>query len=224
MHKIRNFMYVKIHRRLVLSSAKRKEQEKYGIKTYFLNSYLKFFPTPSAQNVKIKTLLRYGGSGVWVETGTYLGVTAENLASAVSQVHTIEPSHELFEIARKRLDSLSNVTQYRGTSEETLSHVLSDLQINRCDEVNFWLDGHYSAGNTFRGLDETPIHHELSVIEKFMGEFSAVNIFIDDVRCFQPSTEEYESYPPLRSIMQWAKEHSMKSLLVHDILIMKKCR
>jgi hypothetical protein len=159
-----------------------------------------------------------------VETGTYLGVTAENLASAVSQVHTIEPSEELFEIARKRLGTLPNVIQYNGTSEETLSDVLSRLRMSHCDEVNFWLDGHYSAGNTFKGLDETPIHHELSVIEKFTDEFRTVNIFIDDVRCFQPSTKEYRNYPHLKFLMQWAEEHSMKCLLVRDILIIKKRR
>ena len=224
MHKLRNFMYIKIHRRLYFNSVRREEQQKGGIKTVLLNWYFRIFPTPSPHKTKIETLLKYGGTGIWVETGTYLGVTAENLAITARQVHTIEPSGELFEIARKRLGTFSNVIQHKGTSEEILSTLLSQLRLNHCDEVNFWLDGHYSAGNTFKGQEETPIYHELSVIKNFIHEFQAVNIFIDDVRCFQPSTQEYKSYPPLQFLLEWSVEQSMKCLLIHDILVMKKHR
>lgn len=224
MRQIRNFIYIRFHRSLVLSSMSGQEQKTKGVKTFLLNLYLQFFPTPSPHKTKMETLLKYGGRGVWVETGTYLGETAEILAKAVSEVHTIEPSDKLFEVARKRLSGFSNVIQYKGSSEEKLSGVLSILRLNGCAEVNFWLDGHYSAGDTFKGLDETPIHHELSTIREFMHEFCTVNIFIDDVRCFQPTTDEYRGYPSLKSLIQWSNEQSLKHMLIHDILLITKHR
>jgi hypothetical protein len=60
----------------------------------------------------------------------------------------------------------------------------------------FWLDGHYSGGNTGKGEKDTPIMAELATI--YASDIPHV-VLIDDARCFgtdkdYPSQNELASY------------------------------
>jgi hypothetical protein len=52
--------------------------------------------------------------------------------------------------------------------------------------LNFWLDGHYSDGITFKGDKDTPIVDELNHISMNLDRYNEVCVLIDDVRCFDP--------------------------------------
>ncbi len=109
---------------------------------------------PCPTHVKWEVLRRYGGEDrVWIETGTYYGDTTAFLAEFASHVYTIEPSPTLAAGARQRFTSRTKVSVVEGTSESALELVLGRVSGN----VSFWLDGHFSAGVTFKGAQDTPI-------------------------------------------------------------------
>jgi hypothetical protein len=65
----------------------------------------------------------------------------------------------------------------------------------------FWLDGHYSGGDTARGDDDTPIRRELEHISKHPMRGRHL-IVIDDLRCF----DGQNGYPSLEGLRQFTQE------------------
>jgi len=134
---------------------------------------------PSPHFIKQSILERHGiSNSTWVETGTFKGNTTAFLANRFKHVHSIEPQYNLYQQARKNLSYIPNITLHLGTSEDTFETVLGLIRSDVC----FWLDGHYSSGDTFRGHNATPIKHELRVIAKHLAKFSGVVVLIDDIR------------------------------------------
>lgn len=178
------------------------------------------FRSPAPQEVKMNVLDRYALDGIWVETGTFMGQTTEYLRSKYSFVYSIEPSKQIYDRALKIFKGKENVKLVLGTSEEQLSSVINEIIEKKFPKVNFWLDGHYSAGITFKGLADTPVLAELSAIENLIQPGVAVSIFVDDVRCFLGICEEYETYPSLNVLIAWALKHDLRWTIEHDILIL----
>ena len=87
--------------------------------------------------------------------------------------------------------------------------------------MNFWLDGHFSAGATFQGELDTPIISELDAIAANLPNLLPIAILIDDVRCFDPTLPEYATYPPLDVLVDWARKHDLRWHIEHDIMIMR---
>src|ERR1700758_2967605 len=142
------------------------------------------YAAPSPAFVKECVLLRNGIDGAtWVETGTYLGDTTALLSRHARQVYSIEPAPGLFEQAARRFRASSTVRLLPGTSEQRLPELLATLS----GDINFWLDGHYSAGVTYQGPVDTPIVNELECIANHLGRFRNIVVLVDDVRCFDPS-------------------------------------
>jgi len=174
------------------------------------------YSAPAPRHVKQAVILRSGiKGGIWIETGTHLGDTTELLATVATQVHTIEPAKELFKQAKSRLQHLRNVVVHLGSSETELEGILQSIQ----GDVTFWLDGHYSAGETFQGSADTPILEELRLIARYRQRFERVVVLIDDVRCFNPKLPEFKDYPAREILVAWAAEQGFTWNIEHDIFI-----
>jgi hypothetical protein len=150
----------------------------------------------------------------WVETGTYKGNTTRFLSKRFPHVYSIEPDVELYKKACYRFKG-KNVTLFNGISENVLPKLLPKLRGN----LNFWLDGHYSEGITFRGKKDCPIIDELNAIEINFDNFKKLSIFIDDVRLFLSSTYDY---PSIDYLVDWTRRLDMKWRIVNDIFIIEK--
>jgi hypothetical protein len=120
---------------------------------------------------------------IFVETGTYLGETTDIAKNLFEKVHTIEIAHHFYENAKK-LFSGTNVTCHLGDSSILLEPICKTLDKPTC----FWLDGHWSAGNTGRGIKNIPLYEELEVIMKHCSQKCL--ILIDDCRLFE-KTDPY---------------------------------
>jgi hypothetical protein len=176
---------------------------------------------PSPHFVKMICLEQFGiPNSVWVETGTYLGETSLALARFSPRVITIEPSQFLFDGAVRRLGHLDNVELINGLSEEVFPYLLPSLN----GDVSFWLDGHFSEGNTFRGPKETPIAEELREISKVRKQLGRVSVLIDDVRLFGRGDEINQGYPPLNFLVDWARDEGLDWEIVHDIFVARTPR
>jgi len=176
------------------------------------------FSDNSPQIVKQNVFLKYGiKDAAWVETGTYLGTTTSYLSGLFPHVYSLEPEPKLYAAACERFKD-KNVSLFNDVSENIFPSLLPKLSGN----INFWLDGHYSAGITFKGEKDCPVEDELIAIEQNFDNFNKISILIDDVRCFLPNNSSYTDYPSIDYLVDWARRMNFHWRIEHDIFIMQK--
>lgn len=181
------------------------------------------FNLPAPRAVKCATLARWGiASAPWIETGTAHGKTTKWLAERYPSVISLEPEPELYSLATTRLSGLENVTLICGTSEECFGSAVSQIV---GDQVNFWLDGHYSQGVTYAGTRDTPVLFELKEIRSSLESerLRKIAVLIDDVRLFvsrhseKPQEPGREGYPSLTALVEWADSVELRWSIENDI-------
>ena len=172
------------------------------------------------QHIKELVFEKYGIiNSPWIQTGTFLGKTTNFLKERYSHLYTIEPEVSLYNNALERFNG-KNVTLYNDTSENVLPKLLKNLSGN----LNFWLDGHYSEGITFKGKKNCPVEDELNAIEINLVNFNQITILIDDVRCFLPQNTRYSDYPSINYLVDWARRLNMSWRIENDIFIIQKTK
>lgn len=176
----------------------------------------KGFSSPSPNGVKWDVLRRYAKApDFFIETGTNIGHTTTFLAQEIcGKVITIEPEPKLAALARESLASYDGITLLEGTSEEKFTTALDMVH----GTVAFWLDGHYSGGNTFLGSVETAIASELLSIEGVLDRLS-VQVFVDDFRCFPAVATDGVGYPTRLELVDWATRNNLWWTVEHDIFV-----
>jgi hypothetical protein len=160
--------------------------------------WLKGRPDPAPRLVKRRVLARLGRQhhcSVLVETGTYLGHMVEYARHRFDRVISIEIAPDLHRQAQERFKGDARVDLLLGDSGKVMPQILSrpDLQGKG---ILFWLDGHYSAGNTGRGEKDSPIAEELEAVFARDGRHDV--ILIDDARHFTGQG----GYPDLASLLR----------------------
>ena len=178
------------------------------------------YSSPVPHSVKISILKNWGGKEFWIESGTYLGDTANELGKFAKEVHTVEPSLEFFKLASRNCQKNKNIYLYNGLSEILLPEILDKILSTKImPNISFWLDGHFSQNNTYKGPKDTPILEELDHISKKLKQLGSVQIFIDDTRLFSKLKPATEEYPPLSSLVFWAEKNDLGWLIEQDIFI-----
>lgn len=128
--------------------------------------------------IDLETLRKYKNKGnIFVETGTHLGNTAA-MASAVGfrEVYTIELADHFYKRALNRFANDRKVFPIFGDSAVKLKEILSKVT----EPCVFWLDGHWSEGDTARGPVDVPLYQELNLIKNHSNKNHT--ILVDDVR------------------------------------------
>ena len=152
-------------------------------------------PLPPPHLLKQRIVLQYArmrNLSLFIETGTYHGDMLYAMRERFKSLRSIELSPELCSDARQRLSGYPNIEIHEGDSALVLPQLLESLMV----PAIFWLDGHYSAGNTARGLLETPISNEVQAILDHPVKGHV--ILIDDARNFDGSHD----YPDLDDLRQ----------------------
>jgi hypothetical protein len=189
------------------------------------------FSMPAPREVKWATLERLSLRGAaWIESGTYLGETTRFLTSIGPLVISLEPDPKLHFEASQRLSELTSegagkILLVNESSEQGFHEAVKMLGGH--DRVNFFLDGHWSRGDTHQGVNDTPVLHELEVIGKSIeaGTISDCRIFVDDARLFanqhreDPLDNSRGGYPPLDSLVNWARDNKGCWSIEHDLFI-----
>ncbi len=115
----------------------------------------------------------------FVETGTYLGDTVNNaLKIGFNNIYSIELSEDLYVQNIEKYQNNKNVSLFCGDSSKILFDVIKNIN----SKITFWLDAHYSGGNTVKGKKNCPIINELNLIKKH--KLKNHIILIDDIRLF----------------------------------------
>ena len=147
-------------------------------------------PPHMVKQITVKTYAVQFGLDIFVETGTYLGEMVNAVKYNFKKIYSIELSHELYENAREKFSKHKHILIVNGDSAEVLPEILIHVK----EPCLFWLDGHYSGGNTAKGEKETPIMEELKQICANPDKNHV--ILIDDAREFTGQND----YPTIESL------------------------
>jgi hypothetical protein len=153
----------------------------------------------------------------FIETGTFLGDSAVWASNHFKQVHTIEMSTAVYECALAKQGNVPGVEFIHGDSREVLKQLVPSLN----EPALFWLDGHWSMGETYGDGDECPVLDELRVI---VSANPAHFIIIDDARLFvspPPRPHQIEQWPSIVEIIDVIQSgaHSFYVVIFEDTLI-----
>jgi len=157
----------------------------------------------------VRSTGRQFGITTLVETGTYEGQMVAAVERDFERILTIELDPKLSAAAAKRFHDRPHIIVLQGDSGQLLPLVLAEL----AEPAVFWLDAHYSGGQTARGVNDTPIMHELSAIAEHRLHREHI-LLIDDARGFLGG-----NYPTLESMGNWARIHGYDTMIVEDDII-----
>jgi glycosyltransferase involved in cell wall biosynthesis len=169
-------------------------------------------PAPPPHEVKQATVLEYArryGLDTLVETGTWHGDMVFSVRRHFRRIMSVELSPALAAAARRRFARDPHVSVHQGDSATVLAELLPKVDT----PAVFWLDAHYSMGDTARGNRETPIKAELVAILSHPVRNHVV--LIDDARCFSgqndyPTLEELQSFVAARRpAVAWEVRHDI---------------
>ena len=168
------------------------------------------FGIPESETLYLKNKLALTSA---IEGGTYTGGTARFLAGHFDHVFTIEKSDVMFAKAEQNLSGISNVQLLKGDTRQHLRELA-----DQCDNCLFWLDSHWSGGDTYGRGDECPLIEELNIL--FSSRMQNFVVLIDDARLFlapPPKPHDYTAWPGLREVVQVVPEDY--DLIVYDDVI-----
>lgn len=114
---------------------------------------------------------------IFVETGTWLGHTIFEMEPYFESLYTIEINEKFYNNIVSKYTN-NKIKFLLGASEDKLVEILPSLKENTI----FFLDGHWSAGDTGKGKKDVPLYDELTCISTYFSP-NAI-IIIDDVRLF----------------------------------------
>ena len=171
-------------------------------------------PSPNPHEVKqvlVEGYQKKTGYEILIETGTYMGDMVEAQRSNFQQIYSIELSQDFWQSAVKRFENFSQIHLLQGDSGKVLPTVIEHLTA----PAIFWLDGHYSGGNTAKGDKECPILEEINAILK--NNHLKHLLLIDDARLFIGEAD----YPTIAELTQHVKNlnPSYQFALENDVII-----
>lgn len=120
-------------------------------------------PNPPVPAVKRRLIHRYLQEyrfQTFIETGTFKGDTLASVAETGIRSISVELSREYFDRANQRFAGMSHVELHQGDAADVLPRIVALLK----EPALFWLDGHYSAGETAHGALASPISTEMRCI------------------------------------------------------------
>lgn len=154
---------------------------------------------------------------IFVETGTFLGNTAYWASTNFDRVFTIEGAEDLFQRTAKRFKHVDNIQFVFGDSRNGLLEIVSQVD----GPAIFWLDAHWSGGETYGEFGECPIIREIEIINH--SKYDSF-IFIDDARLFlspPPRPHKIEHWPNIITLLNTLQENDAGRYIVvfDDVII-----
>lgn len=150
----------------------------------------------------------------FVETGTYLGRTTEWASGHFNFVYTIELSEKIFKETSTRLSKKENIRFYQGDSRCHLRNIIDSIGA----PAIFWLDAHWSGGETAGQENQCPLLQELEII--YASPYDHI-VMIDDARTYtlpprKPNNPE--QFPSISDIIDIARKKNVIITILDDVI------
>ncbi len=138
-------------------------------------------------------------SDVFIEIGTYHGVTSRRCAGRFDRVYTVEISPELSQKAAVRFSKLKNrnIHLTEGDGLKVLPEILEKSDVRN---ALIFLDGHPCGARTGTGAVNEPAVEELAVIARYRDKVNA--IIVDDFRNFGVESD----FPKKSTLLKQAED------------------
>jgi hypothetical protein len=151
-----------------------------------------------------------------IETGTYRCRGTRLLADVFPRVVTIEVAPQLARAAAASLASVPGIEVVGGSSADVMPGLIDAAQ-----PTLYWLDGHWSGGETGGAGDECPVLAELAAIAKGHADDC---ILVDDARLFlapPPPPHLAEQWPTYREVEDaiLAARPDHRVIVAHDVIV-----
>jgi hypothetical protein len=162
--------------------------------------------------IKQRLIRRYAAQhrcATLVETGTFRGDMILAMLNDFRTLYSIELHPGLYSRAQKMFQNQPRVRLLQGDSGQRIRDVLKELN----EPAVFWLDGHFSAGNTAKADLNTPVMAELDQVLKHRIPNHVV--LIDDARLFTGQND----YPTLDFVRAQLARAGNFSVTVEDDVI-----
>lgn len=158
-------------------------------------------PIPPPHQYKQVTISGYQkefGYNILIETGTFFGEMIDAQRKNFKQIYSVELDSTFHSNARKKFAPYKHITLIQGDSGKELFKLVPGLK----GPAIFWLDGHFSGGNTAMGDTFCPVMNELTAI--FNSNLHKNIILIDDARDFTG----VDGYPSIEELKLFISEQS----------------
>jgi hypothetical protein len=163
-------------------------------------------------------LRREFGLRDFVETGTFEGRTAVWAAGHFERVVTIENAKTIYERTSAQHAHVKNVRFVFGHSRDAIGGVVEGLT----GPALFWLDGHWSGGETYGSGDECPVLDEIRTIDASHEDHF---LLIDDARLFvapPPRPHDAAAWPSIDDVVGALKaRHPDAYVVIMDDVIVR---
>lgn len=122
----------------------------------------------------------------FIETGSYMGDgISQAIEANFDTIISIELSDKYYNICKQKFKNYQHVNIIKGDSSEVLPSIIGNID----HPITFWLDGHYSCGDTACGKYWAPLIQELEAIKNH--KINHHTILIDDMRCWKSFSEKH---------------------------------
>lgn len=133
---------------------------------------------PSIDNLFLNLLQDdYAKYTCFIETGTFKGQTIFALEPYFNKLYTIEYSEKYYNYAKSTYTG-NKINFILGDSGVVFEKLLPDIK----DKCIFFLDGHWSGGDTGQSIKDCPLEEEIIHINNLFANDAI--IIIDDYRLF----------------------------------------
>ena len=154
----------------------------------------------------------YSSIQVFVETGTLSGTTIVAMKRRFPRCHSIELSPRLYVRALVR-HGLKGIRFHFGDSSKVLRKLAKRIN----EPAVFFLDAHWSSGDTARGEKDVPLLDELGILAKRSHHDL---IIIDDYRLFGTNVTEDWSEVTMEKVLSAFPKTLKLSEVENDRLIL----
>jgi hypothetical protein len=157
---------------------------------------------------------------IFLETGTLVGETTLNVQPYFEQVYTIELSEGYYNYFNdvKIQNNYDNIFNYFGDSSVVIPNIIESLE--KKDRVVFWLDGHWSSGDTAKGEKDCPLIEECKSIDLLYKSDKGI-ILIDDYRLFGTNIDQDWSSITTENILKCFNNFNIiQNFVYDDVLIL----